>query len=247
MRKLNNKTAIITGGTSGIGLACAKLFVEEGADVILVGRNRDKGVAAENEIRESTNGNAKFFQCDVTKVDNISALYDFVCENYGKLDILVNNAGIFLTDTLETVTFEKFERIYQTNVASAIFMTKTFIDCLKKNKGTIINVASIGGLQSYIKGSKQYLYASSKAALIEFSQYCALNYAPDVRVNCLCPGPTVTPIYLNRDFSRFDGTIPLGRMGKPDDVANAALFLASQDAEYITGAILTVDGGGSLK
>ena len=118
---------------------------------------------------------------------------------------------------------------------------------LKKTGGNIVNVSSIGGLECHIAGRSQYLYASSKAAVIQFSQLCALNYANDVRVNCICPGPTDTPIYLNRDFSWVKDQIPMGRLGKASDAAKVAVFLCSDDADYITGSIVTVDGGASLK
>ena len=112
--------------------------------------------------------------------------------------------------------------------------------------GSIINNASMGGLDSFVSGTKQYVYASTKAAVIKFSKLLAKNYADSIRVNCICPGIIETEIFINRDFSRFDGTIPMGRIGQPDDVAKVVLFLASDDASYLTGVILPIDGGASL-
>ena len=122
-------------------------------------------------------------------------------------------------------------------------MTKYFMPMLEKTGGTALNNASIAGI--YTVGQRAYLYATSKAALIKFTQLCALNYAGRVRVNCVCPGLIDTEIYTNRDFSRF--SIPMGRVGTPEEVAKAALFLMSEDASYITGAVLTVDGGALLR
>ena len=154
---------------------------------------------------------------------------------------------IWHTHRLEDITFSEYELLFNTNTASVIFMTKAFMPFLKTTKGNIVNISSIGGLERHIAGRSQYLYAASKAAIIQFSQLCALNYANDVRVNCICPGPTDTPIYLNRDFSWVKNQIPMGRLGKADDVARMAVFLCSDDADYITGSIITVDGGASLK
>ena len=110
-----------------------------------------------------------------------------------------------------------------------------------------MNNASINGLQRYIKGAKSYMYATSKAALIQFTQYLAKNYAPDVRVNCLCPGMTETNLFTNRDFSRFKGCNLLDRMAKPEEIAKVALFLVSEDSSFMTGSVIVADGGETLK
>ncbi|WP_027407458.1 SDR family NAD(P)-dependent oxidoreductase [Anaerovibrio sp. RM50] len=245
MGKLDNKTTIVTGGTSGIGKSIVKHFLSEGAQVICVGRDKSKvGDLLSNKDYESR---LIFFESDISKEDGISKLEAYVKRNYSHLDILVNCAGIWHTHRLEDVTYDEFDLIFKTNTASVIFMTKAFMPLLKEARGNIVNVSSIGGLERHIAGRSQYLYAASKAAVIQFSQLCALNYADDVRVNCICPGPTDTPIYLNRDFSWVKDQIPMGRLGKAGDVAKAAVFLCSDDADYITGSIVTVDGGASLK
>lgn len=117
---------------------------------------------------------------------------------------------------------------------------------LLKMGGNILNNASIDGMQSNVRGKLTYLYGSSKVATIQFTQICARNYSDRIRVNCLCPGVTETSLFTNRDFSRFEGTIPIGRVAQPEEIAKAALFLISDDASYVTGTILTVDGGASL-
>ena len=162
------------------------------------------------------------------------------------IDILVNNAGILLTGTLDEITDDDWDATYQTNVKGALYTCQVMIDDLKQSKGVILNNASINGLHSYIKGRKSYMYATSKSALIQFTKYLAKNYAPDVRVNCLCPGSTVTNLFTNKDFSRFEGTNLLNRMADPMEIAKVALFLCSDDASFMTGSIVVADGGETL-
>lgn len=243
--KLKDKVALITGATSGIGRETAKLFANEGAKVIVTGRNEKRGHDVVAEI-DASGGQAEFFATDVTKQDTINSLIKYVKCKYGRLDILFNNAGVFVTAALEEITEEIWDSVYAANVKSMMLMTQQFEGMLRENHGTILNNASIGGLDGHTIGRKEYIYASSKAAAIKFSKLCALNMAPDVRVNCICPGITDTPIYTNRDFSRFKG-IPMERVARPEEIAKAALFLVSDDASYITGVTLPVDGGASLR
>lgn len=243
--KLQDKVALITGSTSGIGRETAKTFACEGAQVIVTGRNEMHGHEVVTEIK-SAGGRAEFFAADITKQEEINSLFEYVKSKYGRLDILFNNAGVFVTAVLEEITEEMWDSVYATNVKSMMLMTQKFEGLLRKCHGTILNNASIGGLEGHTIGRKEYIYASSKAAVIKFSKLCALNMAPNVRVNCLCPGITDTPIYTNRDFSRFKG-IPMDRVASPEEIAKAALFLVSDDASYITGVILPVDGGASLR
>lgn len=246
MGRLNGKNALITGATSGIGEAIATLFAEEGATVIIVGRNEDKGTRVVKNI-EDKGGIAVFFRCDVTKIETVKELRDEYEKKYSTLDILVNNAGILITDTLEDIKEEDWELVFDTNVHSAMRVTQCFIDLIEKSKGNILNNTSIDGLQSLTRGRANYAYCASKAAEIKFTQQLALNYTPrGIRVNCLCPGVTETPFFTNRDFTRFNEKIPMGRVAQPEEIAKAALFLVSDDASYISGATLTVDGGASL-
>jgi len=238
MGEFNDKVVLVTGGTSGIGKSIAELLHANGATVIAIGRNKSKGEELERK-------EIKFIECDLSDISQIKALEEQVKNVTDRMDVLVNCAGIWHTHRLEEITEEEYRKVFDTNTGSVIFMTQAFMPMLQKSHGNIINVASIGGLQSHIAGRSQYLYAASKAAVIQFSQLCALNYAPDVRVNCLVPGPTDTPIYQNRDFSWVPDQIPMERLGTPESVAEAALYLAT--ASYVTGAVLTVDGGASLK
>ena len=246
MRRLEGRIALITGATSGIGRASARLFAAEGAEVVCVGRDEARGATVVQEIEEMHAGRARFIAADVTLADDIAKILEVVKTEYGRLDVLFNNAGIFVTRAIDEIDEAAWERVFRTNAKAAMDMTAAFLPLLQESKGVILNTASIGGLPYHIAGSKTYLYASSKAALIQFTKLCALNFAPDVRVNCLAPGITDTPIYTNRDFSRFSG-IPMGRVADALEVARAALFLVSDEASYITGAVLPVDGGASLK
>ena len=246
MKRLEGKTALITGATSGIGEAIAKLFAMEGAAVLIVGRNEVKGNEVVKQICND-GGTAAFCYCDVTKKESVKKLRAEFENKYTTLDILVNNAGILITDALEDIKEEDWENVFDTNVHSVLRVTQTFIDLIEKSRGTILNNTSIDGLQSLTRGRANYAYCASKAAAIKFTQQLALNYTPrGVRVNCLCPGVTETPLFTNRDFSRFCNAIPMGRVAQPMEIAKAALFLVSDDASYISGAVLTVDGGASL-
>lgn len=188
----------------------------------------------------------QFYPCDVSDSGAIRSLFDVVEREYGRLDILVNNAGILVTRNLEEMSDKDTDLIYRTNYKSVVDMTRIFMPLIEKSKGTILNNASIDGMQSYAEGRRSYLYASAKAAVIQFTRICAKNYAQyGVRINCLCPGVTETALFTNRDFSRFNN-IPLGRIAQPEEIAKAALFLVSDDASYVVGAVLTVDGGKSL-
>lgn len=249
MKKFDGKRALITGGTSGIGKATALEFLENGASVIVSGRNEDKYKEMLEEIRVNHTGTERklsFVKCDVADAEDINNMCEIVIRQFGNLDILFNNAGKFVTRALEDVSEKEFDDLINCNAKSVLLMTKNLMPLLEKSGGNIINNASMSGLQSFVAGKSTYMYAMSKDAVVKFSQLCALNYSSKVRVNCICPGIIDTPIYTNRDFSRFDGTIPMGRIGRPEEVAKVVAFLASDDASYISGAIIPVDGGASL-
>lgn len=247
MDRLKGKVALITGGTSGMGEAFAKKFASEGAEVIIVGRNKDNGYCIVNEIIRDK-GKAEYYCCDVTDKFAVNKLREDFLQNHSRLDILVNNAGILFTDPLEKIKEEEWLQVFDTNVHSMMRVTKVFIDLIVSSQGNILNNTSIDGLQSLVRGRANYAYCASKAAAIKFTQQLALNYTPKgIRVNCLCPGVTETPFFTNRDFSRFQDAIPMGRVAQPEEIANAALFLVSDEASYVSGAILTVDGAASLK
>ena len=189
---------------------------------------------------------AQYVKCDVTNASDIDHMKCYIDRYYPGLDILVNNAGMLKTAALEEITGEDWDVVYDTNVKSVMRVTQRFVDILESNHGTILNNASINGLHSYIKGKRSYMYATSKSALIQLTKYLAKNYAPNIRVNCLCPGMTVTNLFTNRDFSRFKECNLLGRMASPIEIAKVALFLVSDDASFMTGSVVVADGGESL-
>ena len=235
--RLEGKIAVVTGGARGLGAAMCEVFAREGAKCIAV----DMGDATfENE-------NIELYKLNITDVAACQAFYDYAVEKYGKIDILVNNAGHLITEPVEEIQDESWKKVFGANTDSVMYMTKHFVDLVIKARGNILNNASIDGLQSCVRGRASYAYAASKAATIQFTQTCALNYSDRIRVNALCPGVTRTPLFTNQDYSRFDGTIPLGRVAYPEEIAKAALFLVSDDASYVSGAVLKVDGGASLK
>lgn len=247
MGKLDGKVAVVTGGSSGIGAASAELFAKEGAAVVILARNQIGGCTEEEKLKSiNPNSVSLFLSCDVTKKEDISRTKNEILSRFGKIDILMNNAGVLRTGALEEITDEDWDLSFDTNVKAVMHFCQAFMPALKDSSGVIINNASINGLNSYIKGRKSYMYASSKAALIQFTKYLAKNNAPEVRVNCLCPGMTITNLFTNRDFSRFKGCNLLDRMAQPEEIAKAALFLASDDSSFMTGSVLVVDGGETL-
>lgn len=246
MKRFQGKTALITGGTSGMGAATAKAFAKEGCDVFIFGRNEDRGNAVVKEIEGYGCAHAYFYSCDLTDYDAILKSREWIEKKAKKIDILFNNAGIFITRSLEEINPDEWNHVLATNLNSVIYMTQTYISILKQSHGCIINNTSISGFQTWTNGTKNYMYGASKAALIKFTKLCALNYAEDVRINAVAPGIVDTELFINRDFSRFDGQIPLGRIAKPEEIANVVLFLASEEASYITGEVIAVDGGMTL-
>ena len=244
MNSLKNKVALITGATSGIGEATAKRFAIAGATVICTGRSKERGERIVNDIL-TNNGKALFFEMDLDDDQSIEKIADLVKCQLGKIDILFNNAGIFpILPPLETLTREDVEKTTSTNISGFMMVTKHFFPLLAEG-ATILNNASVAGLQSYTSG-QSYAYNASKAAVIKITQLLAKKYGDKVRVNAICPGVIKTPIFKKFDEERFASMIPMGRTGTPEEVASVANFLVSDDASYINGAILTIDGGQSL-
>ncbi|MCQ2521376.1 MAG: SDR family oxidoreductase [Lachnospiraceae bacterium] len=246
MGKLSGKVALVTGGTSGIGGASVELFAVEGASVIAVARNTERGEQFASELR-IRGYSVEFYCCDVANRLDLEKLKCYIEQKYGRLDILFNNAGLLRTAALEEITDEDWDAMYDTNVKAVMHTCQLFFPMLKEARGVVLNNASINGLHSYIKGVRSYMYASTKSALIQFTKYLAKNYAPDIRVNALCPGITVTNLFTNRDFSRFKDSNLLGRMADPMEIAKVALFLCSDDSSFITGATIVADGGETIK
>ncbi len=237
------KTAIITGGTSGIGLAAAKIFTAHDFNCVLVGRSRERF----DNVKSELGGNVEFISADVGNVDDCDKIISRTVEIFGGVDVLINSAGIYHEGAI-TLTDEKiFDDIFATNVKGTFFMTRAAIGELIKSRGSIVNVASDAGIRgNYFCAA----YAASKGAVVAFTKSLALELASfPVRVNCVAPGDVLTPLtqaQLKSSGSTVDELAkiyPLGRIGTADEVAAAIYFLASEAASFITGAILTVDGG----
>lgn len=245
MEQNNKKVALVTGATSGIGEACAVALAKEDVFVIVTGRNRKRGENVVSEII-SYGKKAVFCELDVNNQDSVNQCRQYVEEKFSKLDILVNSAGIYPRfSPLDSIEKDEIENVLETNYTSLLLVSGAFLSLLEKCKGTIINIASIAGIQGFASG-QGYAYASSKAAVIKTTQMMAKVYAKNVRVNCVCPGVIDTPLYFNLDKEKMSERVPVGRLGEADDVAEVVKFLASDKSTYICGASITVDGGLTL-
>ena len=237
------KTVLITGGTSGIGLAAAKKFLAKNYNCVLVGRSEKKFAAVKNELV----GNFEFISADVGKISDCEKVLNLAVEKFGGVDILVNSAGIYTEGAINSVTEKIFDEVFQTNFKGTFFMCRAAVDELKKNRGVIVNIASDAGFHGNYFCA---LYAASKGAVIAFTKSLALELANySVRVNCVAPGDILTPMTENQlkisgeKISDLEKFYPLGRIGKAEEVAEAIFFLASEKSSFITGEILKVDGG----
>ena len=244
MKRLENKVAIITGATSGIGKAMAVLFAAEGAKVVFAGRRAEQGNAVEKEIQSA--GNTAFFcQTDVGKRADLEALVAFTIGKFGRIDILCNNAGILFSAEFTELDLEKdFDRTMDINVQSYISLMQLVIPHMKKSGGgSIVNTASIGAIQAM---PMNVSYSVSKAAVKHLTESTALRYAPDkIRINAILPGLTYSEmVEKGNDFDKFVlPLVPLGRGAEPVEIAHGALFLASDDSSYCVGSSLIMDGG----
>lgn len=243
---LLHKRVIITGGTRGIGLAIAKLFVAHGAKVFLFGLNPSHGEEAVKRLKEECPESiVEFYSVDVAKTLPMDEAIQKLLQREGGIDVLVNNAGIAKDQLLMKMTEEEWDRVLEVNVKSCFNTCRALArSMLKARQGRIINISSIVG----IKGNAgQVNYAASKGAVIAMTKAMASEFASrQVLVNCVAPGFIDTAMTDSLTEAQQDSIlskIPLGRMGSPEEVANAALFLASDMSTYVTGHVLVVDGG----
>ena len=245
--RLAGKVALGTGSTSGIGVGIAKIFAKEGAKVVVTGRREEKGQIVVDAITKD-GGEASYIYSDVSKPETIKELIQGVVDKYGKLDVLVNNAAnVGLPDgTIEELTVEMWDAIMESDLRSAFVATKLAIPHMRNNgKGSIINIGSMG---SYAGDLGSSAYASAKAGVNLLTQSTAVQYGKEnIRCNCIRPGLIVTPenkAYLAEEFiDIFMNNILVNRYGAPEDIGYLALFLASDESEYVTGQIMNVDGG----
>ena len=245
---LSGKVALVTGGSRGIGFSTAKIFSENGAHVVIISKDSSR---LENSVQNLSNTIG--FTADIRNNDNVKKAVEKTIEKFGKIDILVNNAGIFpKIKQLHEIDESEWQEVLDVNLTGQFRFTKAAIPYLKKTSGSIINISSDAGLKAY-EGFNADAYSASKAALIILTKCWALEYAKDrIRVNCICPGVVDTDMtkpFLKtiKDREFMDNEHPLGRIGKPEEVAKAILYFASKDAAWTTGAVLTVDGGESIK
>ncbi|MEO0096234.1 MAG: 3-oxoacyl-[acyl-carrier-protein] reductase [candidate division WOR-3 bacterium] len=238
---LNGKIALITGGASGIGAAIAKRFIESGAVALIVDIDQELGKATTQQLGE----NAYFYFLNIADEKSVNETVERIMNDFTKLDILINNAGITNDKLLVRMTREDWEKVININLTGTFLMTRAVVKYMMKQRfGRIINIASVIGL---IGNAGQANYAASKAGIIGFTKSCAKEFASrNIKVNAIAPGFIETRMTENLPDEikqAYFKLIPLGRFGKPEDVANLALFLASDQADYITGQVIAVDGG----
>jgi NAD(P)-dependent dehydrogenase (short-subunit alcohol dehydrogenase family) len=245
MPALQGKVAVITGGSSGIGLATAKRFVAEGAFVFITGRRQEELDKAAKQIGK----NFAAVKCDVTKLEELDHLYQEVATRRGKIDILFANAGMVETVDTPAATPEHFDRTFNTNARGSFFTVQKALPLLNDGASIIMTCSAV-----WQKGMPIYAtYAATKAALRSYVRTWTAEFAGrGIRANVISPGPIETPIFdgqfstkeaANALRDQFKANIPLHRLGLPEEVASAALFLASKESSYITGIDLPVDGG----
>jgi NAD(P)-dependent dehydrogenase (short-subunit alcohol dehydrogenase family) len=248
---LQNRTALITGGASGIGRATALLFAREGAGVAITDINEKAGKAVVQEII-SNGGRAIFEKGDVARAADCQRVVERTVREFGGIHVLFNNAGIIRRASVVELSEEDWDRVMAVNVKSVFLMSREVIPIMAKaGRGSIISMASGWGLAG---GPRAAVYCASKGAVVLLTKAMAVDHGPqNIRVNCLCPGDTDTAMLRNEarqlgeSADRFLAEAarrPLGRVGKPEEIAQAALYLASDAASFVTGTALVVDGGG---
>ncbi len=248
---LAGKVALITGAASGIGAATAKAFIEQGAQVVL----GDLNVATGETLAMQLGENAAFIQLDVTRADDAAAAVALAQARFGRLDSLVNCAGIGFVGNVEETPENEWAKLFAVNVTGTYLTCAAAIPVMLAQEpkgGTIINIGSVAGL---VAVSRRFAYGATKGAVVALSKSIAVDYAgTGVRCNCICPGTVYSPFvesYLDRFHKENkDETVvelharqPVGRMGRPDEIADLAVYLASDAAEFMTGSAVTIDGG----
>lgn len=237
--RLKGKVALITGAGRGIGRATAILFARNGAKVVVADIDSKEGEETVDLIK-AAGGEATFVKVDVSKATDAERVVKATIEKYGKLDILFNNAGIELESRVEDMSESDWDRLININLKGMFLCSKYAIpQMLKQGGGVIINTASTAGFQGL---GHEAAYCASKGGVIALTKAMAVDYAADnIRVNCICPGPIATRLTPPRQSTIKK--IPLGRIGKPEEIANVALFLASEESSFVTGHALVADGG----
>lgn len=249
MGKLDGKVAIVTGATRGMGRAVADLFVEEGARVVANGRNAELG----QEIVTSNGGNALFIQGDVGERETNSKLVAEATGAYGRLDILVPNAGMLGLGSVTEIEDDTWHQTLKTNLHSVYYLLKAAIPEMQKNE-TGGSVAVTGSIAAHKGFPNHAAYCASKGAVESLVRQAAVDYAPEIRINLVQPGPVNTKLYRDSAIAfpnpdtvldEVPGSLPMKRVGTPEDIARTVLFLVSDHSSWMTGSVVTVDGGAS--
>jgi NAD(P)-dependent dehydrogenase (short-subunit alcohol dehydrogenase family) len=252
MFDLTHKTALVTGAGSGIGAEIARTFAKSGARVFLADRDKNAGQKVSAEIKNA-GGNAEFVALDVTNETDWQNAADHILQGENKLDILVNNAGIGHVGTILQTSGADLDKMYEVNVRGVFNGCKQFVPrMIESGGGSIINLASIGGVVGIVD---RLAYCTTKFAVVGLTKCLALDHAKTgLRVNCLCPGRVETPFVQARiseypdpeaAYKQMSETQAVGRMGRPEEIAAAALYLASDEAAFVTGSAFIIDGGHS--
>ncbi|MGI8789226.1 MAG: glucose 1-dehydrogenase [Pyrinomonadaceae bacterium] len=246
---MQEKVCIITGASSGIGRAAAKLFAENGARVVALGRN-EKELNSLREEAKTASGKIKIQLADILETTQIERVISDTVENFGQIDVLVNAAGIILNGSIETTTLDDWDKMMNINLRSVFLMMQKCVPHLEKTKGNVVNVSSVAGLRAF---PSVLAYCVSKAAIDQLTRCSALELAPKkVRVNAVNPGVVVTSLHKRSGMNEEDyrnflenskKTHPIGRVGEPSEVAELIYYLASEKASWITGATYEIDGG----
>lgn len=240
--RLDGKVALITGGASGIGEKASRIFTAAGARVLILDLDEARAKALASELP-----GAEALVCDITDETQVSKTFAAI----EKLDILVNNAGIGLVGGVTETEIADFQRLFRVNVEGCFLVTKHAVPLIIRSHGSIVNIGSVAGL---IGVKKRFAYCATKGAVVAMTRQLAVDYPTEFRVNCICPGTVDTPFvegYLEKHHkhekeqvrAQLNQRQPIGRLGKPEEIANLALYLASQEAGFVNGSVITIDGG----
>ena len=242
--KLKDKVAIITGATNGMGRATAYLFAQEGAKVVITGRNEARAKEVVDQIRED-GGEAEYLLVDMSNLEDVKKIVPFTVDKFGTVDVLFNNAGMLSLTPITEITLEEWNKVLNVNLTSNLVLAQDVAPIMKKKgKGAIINTTSVAGYAAHFG---PVAYSSSKHAFEGLNKAMANELGPEIRVNAIAPGAIVTGMLDEAGGEdavsyMIDGS-PLKRVGRPNDIATVALFFATDDSSFVTGQSLRVDGG----
>lgn len=241
MGKLDNKVAIITGGASGIGAATARLFVSEGAKVVLVDLNEEKGKAFEQELK-AAQAEALFVKANITSEEEVAGVFQQAKDAFGRVDIVFNNAGIGRVQPTHELEYAEWRNTVNVDLDGVFLVAREAIRAmLASGGGTIVNTASMYG---WVGSPGSAAYNAAKGGVVNLTRSLALEYAEkNIRVNALCPGFIDTPIIPEESKQTLSAMTPMKRLGQAEEMAKAVLFMASDDSSFMTGGSLIVDGG----